>query len=238
MNLKEKLQNGELLKVDIPRGETRYTTNGVSFKDALDNFQKEMPDGLNASDYVRNNDGKLECKVDWGNGPEWVSGDVITQVRGQENPLYMFTPIDRSVIDSPDWANVKNGEKGEMFKPEQNGVKAIEFNGKNQDTILKEFGIEKASEHSGTYVKKDSWDKLEVCSLEKPDGQPLKEGQVLLEGGANKELYANTEKVFLKKGPDFAQENDNLVEKEMDNLDKDTSTNDYEDDYSDDDFEN
>lgn len=199
--IKDKLQNGSVVTVNIPRGETRFTTYGVDLKTAMANFQKEMPEGFLARDYVRENNGKLECKVDWGNGPEWVSGDVITQVRGQNNPLYMFTPVAKEVIESPDWAKASVTNTGEMYKPAQFGVKTVEFTGENTDTILNEFGKNNADKRYGTYVDSRNGE-LYVCSIEKSEGQPLKVGQVLLEGGDKHELYTNREKDFLKKNPE------------------------------------
>ena len=209
---KDRLDSGIVSFYDIPEGETRYTTNGVDLEIALENFQKEMPDGYDASDYVRQGeDGKLECQVDWGNGPEWVSGDIITQVRGQENPLYMFTPVDKIVIDSPDW-DFKNEQSGEMYKPKMEGIQAVKYNGENANVILDKFGIDHKDEHGGTYVVENTDGELRVYSLERQDdGQPLEVGKVLLEGGSQHELYTNTEKNFMKKEP-FAIRNKNTIE--------------------------
>lgn len=237
IDAKEALESGEIYSYDIPEGESRYTTNGVDLDTALENFQKEMPEGYNASDYVRQGeDGKFECKVDWGYGPEWVSGDVITQVRGQENPLYMFTPVDKSVINSPDWS-FKNEASGEMYKPAQYNIKAVEFNGNNKETILSAFGEQNKDEHAGTYVKEDNGELL-VCSLENPNGQLLYVGGVLLEGGSQKELYTNIEKNFLKKEPEVSNDKLDLAEKELNDNEKDNNVNDEQNNDFYDDIEN
>lgn len=201
--LNQAINYGFIHKYNIPEGETRYTTNGVDLATALENFQTEMPEGYDASDYVREGeDGKLECLVDWGNGPEWVAGDVITQVRGAENPLAMFTPVDKSVIDSPDWA-FRNSSKGEMYKPAMKGIEAVKFTGRNSLEILNEFGIDKKDKRAGTYVAEVNGE-LRVFSLEAQDeGQLLKKGDILLEGGVQHELYTNSEKTFTKKNPEF-----------------------------------
>ena len=230
MTINEQLKLGNIITVNIPQGETRFTTNGVDFEEALKNFQSEMPNGVNASDYVRlNEDGKPECKVDWGNGPEWVSGDVITQIRGQE-PLYMFSPIAKKVIDSSDWATVENGQAGEMYKPAQTEIKAVEYTKDNLKEILREFGIGNAIEHAGTYVTLDENAEPVVCSLEKNrEGQPLGVGTVLLEGGANHELYTNREKDFLKKSPELSSKADDKLESStIDNADENLLKEDFE----------
>ena len=242
---KEFLQTGRIGVFDIPEGETRYTTRGLTYEEAIENFQREMPDGYDARDYVRiNKDGKWECKVDWGSGPEWVAGDVITQIRGQSEPLYMFTPIAAKVIESPDWAERQGGAKGEMYKPEMKDIQAVEYNGENKTEILAHFGEDHKQERAGTYVIRETKDgELLVCSLEKGGGehdmtpvgtvvegrdeselvlverQPLQVGQVLREGGQWHELYTNREKDFIKTkavlNEEKTEELANVIEKEV-----------------------
>lgn len=182
--------------IDVPEGETRFTTKDVLFEEAIKNFATIFP---MAKDYVRQNGGKLECLVDWGNGPEWVEGDVITQLRGVDNPLYMFTPIDLSVIESPEWA-VKNPAIGEMYKPAAFGIKVMPFTAKT--AIPEEFAKSNAQNHHGTYVFMYSGEPrvmdLESIKMGKMEGSPLV-GKILIEGVFHHELYAITAKVFDKK---------------------------------------
>ena len=239
IDTKEFLQTGKVGVFDIPEGETRYTSRGLTYDEAIANFQKEMPEGYDARDYVRiNADGKWECKVDWGSGPEWVAGDVITQIRGATDPLYMFTPIAAKVIESPDWAERQDGQKGEMYKPEMKDIQAVEYNGENRKEILAHFGEHHKQERAGTYVIRETESgELLVCSLEKGGGehemtpagtvienredselvlverQPLQIGQVLREGGQWHELYTNREKDFVKTKAVLNEEKTEQLEK-------------------------
>lgn len=182
--------------VDVPEGEIRFTTNGIPVEKAIKNFETIFP---KSKDYVRQNGDKLKCLVDWGNGPEWVRGDVITQLRGVDNPLYMFTPIDRSIIESPEWA-VKNPATGEMYKPAAFGIKVMPFTA--ETAIPEEFTQENARSHYGTYVFMYNGEPrvmdLESIKMGKVEGSPLV-GKILIEGAFHRELYAITAKVFDKK---------------------------------------
>lgn len=190
------LENGKIYTVDVPEGETRFTTRGITIDEAIKNFEKIFAD---SAKYVRQINGKLQCLVDWGNGPEWIDGDVITQLRGVDNPLYMFTPIDKSVIESPEWA-VRNAETGEMYKPAARDIKVCLFAADTK--IPYEFSYENREAHKGTYVFIHDGElrvmDLESLKMNNVTGSPLV-GKILIEGARKHELYAITAKVFDKK---------------------------------------
>lgn len=190
------LSNNQPTIVNVPAGEVRFTTKGVTFEEAIKNFETIFS---GSKDYVRKNGNKLECLVDWGNGPEWVEGDVITQLRGVDNPLYMFTPIDKSVIESPEWAML-NPATGTMCKPAAFDIKVMPFTA--ETAIPEEFSQANAKSHHGTYVFMCNGEPrvmdLESIKMGRGEGSPLV-GKILIEGAFHSELYAITAKVFDKK---------------------------------------
>ena len=203
----EKVTNIELaakkvLAINVPEGESRYTTYGVSFTTAINNFKKFCPE---AEQYVKQNNDKLECLVDWGNGPEWIQGDVITQLRGVDNYLYMFTPVDINVIESPEWA-VKDAKTGEMYKPAAKNIYAVSF--EQDHNYTNDFGYKNKDQHYGTYVfmynNEPRVMDLESIKMGRVEGSPLV-GKILIEGAIHHELYAITAKVFNKKNAELAE---------------------------------